>query len=534
MLRHAGQRVAGLQILRVRVGVVDRRDQIIPEIHLRRELEALRARLADVRHAGEGKDVERDELDQVLEVGVEVGGPETDPVLPELLVHAHVPGHAPLGLEGGVGEVREEEVVDRRRAKARARAPPELRAPLLDHPGDRAPPRRRAAEDAVVLVAEPTADEEPVEEAELLLEEDGRGVGRLLEDALVVALLVPVLEAHRARAPVADEERVDPLRLVPGHVDPGADRALEGEPGIGRVLEVQPVRVPGEPPPALPPRHRAGLALEREHQGLALLLRVRVDDRDDRLGRREDGLDGQADVVLVVADDEGERALPGQRQPEARVERIDVRVVVLELAVALEVRAGERVVEELPGPTEGRAGGEGVVVPRLLLDRRGKRPLAFPRDDVDHAPDGVRSVQRGLGPADDLDALDLVRRDVGQIHLPGGRALHADAVHEDLDLVRVGAADAERAELAIAARLRHLESGHVADRLGQARVMVGLDVLTVDDGDRCPELLLRRLDLGRCHHHGLDSLRLLGLPGRRRRRQQGQENPDRVSHDPLL
>jgi len=64
-------------------------------------------------------------------------------------------------------------------------------------------------------------------------------------------------------------------------------------------------------------------------------------------------------------------------------------------------------------------------------------------DDVDHAADGVGAVERGLGAADDLDALDQVGRDVGEVRLTDRRARHADAVHENQHLARVGAADAQ-------------------------------------------------------------------------------------------
>ena len=53
------------------------------------------------------------------------------------------------------------------------------------------------AEGAVVVHPDASGDEEPIEEPELLLEESGPGVGPALEDILVLALLLDVLEARR-------------------------------------------------------------------------------------------------------------------------------------------------------------------------------------------------------------------------------------------------------------------------------------------------------------------------------------------------
>src|SRR5262249_27413722 len=152
--------------------------------------------------------------DEVGEVGGEPGELEPDPVLPQVLVEARIPGLAPLGHEVGVAEIWKEEVVEGGRAEARPGASPEPRAGLLDHEGDRSMPCRRLAEHAVVLDPESTGDEQPVEKAELLLAEDPGHVARGAEHALVVALFVAVAEADRARAPLPDQGGGEPLGLA--------------------------------------------------------------------------------------------------------------------------------------------------------------------------------------------------------------------------------------------------------------------------------------------------------------------------------
>src|SRR5713226_9741341 len=384
------------QIFGVRVRVVEGGNEIRQDVGLARELDARRSRRADIDGAAKGRRGNRYAAgDQVREVVVEVRQPEPDPPLPELLIHPGVPRHAALGLETGVAEVGKEEVVEGRRPKARARAPAYARTRLLDQEGERAPLGQRGAEDAVVLVAEAARQEEPVEEAKLLLEEKGRHMPGRAEDALVLAVLMAIPDPRGARAPGAHVDGVEPLDLAPLDIDLGADVRVEVDPRVRRVLEPEIVLVAREARRALPPGHRPRLGLEQHDGRLALLLGVGVDDGIDGLRPREDALHGYARVALIVAEDEGERRVEGQRDAQPPVEGIDVRAVVLELSIALEVRGGERVVEDLPGAARLDPGLERIVVARLLLHGGLKGSLALLGDDVDHAAHGVGPVQRG-------------------------------------------------------------------------------------------------------------------------------------------
>src|SRR6266540_6331459 len=338
VLRLARQPAPGLEILRVRVRVVHGCDEIAQEVRLARELDACRPRRAHVDRAAEGSGGYRAAAgDQVLELVVEVRQAQADPPLPELLIDSGIVGHAALRLEVGVSEVGEEEVVEGRRAEARAGPAADARARLLDREGQRAPLGRRAAEDAVVFVPEAARKEEPVEEAQLLLEEDRRHMTARVEGALVVALLVAVADPHRAGAPRAHVDGVEPLDLATLDVDLRDGRDIEVHPGIRRVLEPDVVLVARESHRALPPRHGPRLRLEQHHRRLALLPGIGVDDGVDGLGPRKDALDGHADLALVVAHDEGSGRVQRQRHAEPPVQRVDIRAVVLELPIALEM-----------------------------------------------------------------------------------------------------------------------------------------------------------------------------------------------------
>ena len=80
---------------------------------------------------------------------------------------------------------------------------------------------------------------------------------------------------------------------------------------------------------------------------------------------------------------------------------------------------------------------------------RGPSPLAG--DDVDDAADGVGAVEAAHGPADHLDALDVLGRQVGEIELAVGDVVGLDAVDQHQRVVALGAADAHLGEIADAA-----------------------------------------------------------------------------------
>src|SRR6266545_4675135 len=507
--RDARERPPGRQIVGVCVRVREGRHEIREDVDLRARLHALRASLPRVDGPAERRGGEHHAArDGVGEVGGEVRELEADAVLPEVLVEARVPGLAPLRLQVRIAELGEEEIVEGGRPESGAGAPPQPRARLLDDEEERPLPRGGVSEDAIVLDARAARDEEPVEEAKLLLEEEPFHVLGGLEDALVVPVLVAVAEPDRARAPRPDDDGVEELIFQAVGVHLGAKRCVEVDAGIDRILKALVVRVAAEAAAALPPFHRTRLGVDAQYRGLGLLLGVGVDDGHDGLGRREDALDGHAGVVLVVAVADAQRAVVGQGDADPAARGIVVRVVVLELPVALEVRAVERVVDDLVGAVDRSPVLEGVVVAARVLHDGGEGPRPLLGDDIDHPADGVRSVEGGLAAADDLDTVDEIRGDVGQVRLAQGRARYADPVHEDQDLVRVGASDAEARGLAVAAQLRDVDAGDIPEGVVDGGVVIGLEVFPRDHAQGDPELLGGRGDRGRRNHDRLDLLRV--------------------------
>jgi hypothetical protein len=452
-------------------------------------------------------------------VGGEPRELEADAVLPQILVDAHVPCLAPLGLEVRIAEVGEEEVVERGRPEAGARAPAKPRARLLDDEEHRPLTCGRVAEDTVVLDPRAARDEETVEEAKLLLEHEPFHVLGRLEHMPVVPVLIAVAEAHRARAPRPDDDGVEEIVLQALRVHLGVDGKVEVDAWIDGILKALIVRVAAETTAGLPPFHRMRLGVDAQHRGLRLLLGIGIDDGHDGLGRREDSLDGHAGVVLVVAVGDADRAVVGQGDADPPPRRVVVRVVVFELAVALEMRAVERVVEDLVRPVDGYPVLEGVVVAAGVLDGGGEGPRSLLGDDVDHPPDGVGAVEGGLPAPDDLDAVDEIRRDVGEVRLAEGGARDADAVHENEHLIGVGAPDAQRGQLAVAPLLDDVDARDVPEGVVDGGIVIGLEVFPRDHVQGHPELLGGRGDGGGGDHHRIDLLRLgLRFLGRTRLR----------------
>src|SRR5258706_16069714 len=97
------------------------------------------------------------------------------------------------------------------------------------------------------------------------------------------------------------------------------------------------------------------------------------------------------------------------------LESVSVGVEVAEFIARLERRhavarlaaQGRRIVERT-----GRSGHRtiefaGAITARCRMRRDIRRALAAPRDDLDHAADGVRAVEAGTRSAQDFNAFDL-------------------------------------------------------------------------------------------------------------------------------
>ena len=119
-------------------------------------------------------------------------------------------------------------------------------------------------------------------------------------------------------------------------------------------------------------------------------------------------------------------------------------------------------------------------------------------DDVDDAGQGVRSVKRALGPAQDLDPLDVVEGQVGQVERARGihRVVEGDAVEEDQDVLGIGAAQKDRGSGARAAVADGGDSEPVLDGVQDARPAGPVEIPAGEDGHGARDFLGRAFRSG--------------------------------------
>ena len=89
---------------------------------------------------------------------------------------------------------------------------------------------------------------------------------------------------------------------------------------------------------------------------------------------------------------------------------------------------------------------------------------AVPRHDLDHTGDRIRSVQDAARAADDLDPVDVVGGQIGEV-VSATRLIDRHAVDQDLHVVALPAAEKERRLRTEPASLHHLRAGHLPERV---------------------------------------------------------------------
>ena len=123
----------------------------------------------------------------------------------------------------------------------------------------------------------------------------------------------------------------------------------------------------------------------------------------------------------------------------------------------------------------------------------------------------VGAVEAGLRPAQHFDALDVVDRQIGEVESAVADGIHLDAVDDDHQVIVLGAADAHFGDGSAAARLRHRDAGHHAQRVGDSLHAFRAQLLALEDGHGRADLLrLERDVIGGHDDVGQRYLRLCG------------------------
>ena len=168
------------------------------------------------------------------------------------------------------------------------------------------------------------------------------------------------------------------------------------------------------------------------------------------------------------------------------------------------------------------ARGEGAVGDAPAGERRIAGPAG---DDIHHAARaGLREGERRRA-AVDLDVVDGVERQVGQVDGLVAGAAERDAVQVDLHLSGRGAADRDRAEVAEPPEAAHLHADRVGERLGERLHPAGRRSGVHHGRERGRIARPGGLGRGRRRDHDLAQLlaALVGRPRAGHRRREGQD-----------
>ena len=152
-----------------------------------------------------------------------------------------------------------------------------------------------------------------------------------------------------------------------------------------------------------------------------------------------------------------------------------------------------------------------------------RRAIGPFREQLDHAPHRVGAEQGGVGAAHDLDAVQVLGRQVAEIEAAAG-LVERHAVEQHLVVVALAAANEERRQRAGRAAPNHHGAGRRHQHVGDERLLPPLQVFRREDSRAGADLTGGRLGPRRRHDHRfvdrrdgeLDAQRLSGRGGRAR------------------
>ncbi len=536
--RPAGEQQAGGGVAGIEIGVGGVEAQARGDENQRAaKLDALHGGAADVL-IGAGRGIE---VQQVAEPAQEGGRRQGQPAIEQRLIDADVAADALLRFQrvGDAGIEIERPLEEGRALGAGAEAGAQLGVAVGDLVGGGEAAGEEAVGARLAVVAPAEGQEQVVDGRDLVAGKEGIARGGIVEAGggigrrrrvFGLLLLQPdaaeelaegscpdrrtVLGADRVRAEIVARRGA---RLVVVAVLAGGEAGERLLDGAVRAGEVE----------------RAIAGDQRPVDGVA-----GIGGGGGRTGRRRRivviRFAGGAGDAKLEAGAVGGRVAAGDR-PVPAVEA--VRLVVVAVADPGEARGGDMLAAEQHaeialGEAARQALGMGAVAAPLDRPRGTRRPMRLAGDDVDDPAHGVGAVDRALRPAQDLDPLDVVERDRGEIELvAGGRGVvDAHAVDQHQRVPGLAAAQVHFRRAAGAAQFDHRDAGHRAQQIGNRGRRGLLDLVAGDDGNGAARL-------GRRDRHVIrrdDDRRHLGQGrGGGQTKQEGRDAgaPGRRSHD---
>src|SRR5262249_51896782 len=129
-------------------------------------------------------------------------------------------------------------------------------------------------------------------------------------------------------------------------------------------------------------------------------------------------------------------------------------------------------------------------------------------EDLHHTRDGVGTVQHARWPAHHLDALHVVRREIGEVERASG-IVHWHAIHEHFHILTLAAAQEQRGGAAECPGLHDRPSWDPPERIGYVLHALALERFAGDHGHGGWRIVECDRDPRGGHDDGSDARRIL-------------------------
>ena len=227
-------------------------------------------------------------------------------------------------------------------------------------------------------------------------------------------------------------------------------------------------------------------------------------------------------AAVRVPDVEIDRSAGGRRRPETATQRgIPITIFfhvpqgIRRYTLRVEERAVHRIRVFCCAPAQSRPASKRTQRATLDGGIDLRRTCSLLCNDVHYARNGIRSVERALGPVQHLDPFYLVDGQMRRSEAASGRhgIVYFDTVNQKQGVGRFGTAKENRRVLARSPVLRYAQSSHVTQHFSDRRLTAASHVFRGDYGDRTRDLPQGRFDLVACYNYGVQN-----VPGRLVRR----------------
>ena len=208
--------------------------------------------------------------------------------------------------------------------------------------------------------------------------------------------------------------------------------------------------------------------------GQKIIARPRIEDRVR-----------QSQVGQRIGDERAQPQLLARRPAEVGDPAPETVLIVWPFVVRREPAQSDRVIELVRRTGTGqRSANRGV---RSSFETELARRIAITalRENLDYAGQRARSVKRALRSTHDLDSIDIVRRQIGEVEGALQSLIDWNAIEQHLGVLAAQTTGENRSQRARRTRLNHRNAGHLAKCIRDAMSLFDFEIIRANDVDRC-------------------------------------------------